>query len=195
MVTISANQGDIMKKIALLLIMLSSLFVVSISSAAAEGYKLRPGDDVQISVWGEDTLKQEVKVLPDGSITYPLAGKVQVAGLETPEVEARITEKLKAFIPDPQVSVVITKIEGNRVFILGKVTKPGPVAMTGPMTVLEALSSAGGLDKFADQAGIKVIRTTAQGQKAINVNYDKLIRGQSLESNIVLMGGDTIVVP
>jgi polysaccharide export outer membrane protein len=184
-----------MKKIALLLVMVSSLFAVSISSATAEGYKLRPGDDVQISVWGEDTLKQEVKVLPDGSITYPLAGKVQVAGLETPEVEARITEKLKAFIPDPQVSVVITKIEGNRVFILGKVTRPGPVPMSGPMTVLEALSSAGGLDKFADQSGIKVLRTTAQGQKAINVNYDKLIRGQSLESNIVLMGGDTIVVP
>ncbi len=184
-----------MKKIALLLIMVSSLFAVSISSATAEGYKLRPGDDVQISVWGEDTLKQEAKVLPDGSITYPLAGKVQVAGLETPEVEARITEKLKAFIPDPQVSVVITKIEGNRVFILGKVTKPGPVPMSGPMTVLEALSSAGGLDKFADQSGIKVLRTTPQGQKAINVNYDKLIRGQSLESNIVLMGGDTIVVP
>lgn len=184
-----------MKKISLLLVMVGSLLVASMAPALAEGYKLRPGDDIQISVWGEDAMKQEVKVLPDGSITYPLAGKVQVAGLEAPEVEARIKEKLKAFIPDPQVSVVITKIEGNRVFILGKVTKPGPVSMTGPMTVLEALSSAGGLDKFANQSGIKVIRTTPQGQKAIDVNYDKLIRGQSLESNIVLMGGDTIVVP
>jgi polysaccharide export outer membrane protein len=195
MVNISESQGAIMQKICMSLVMVGSLFVASMATALAEGYKLRPGDDIQISVWGEDAMKQEVKVLPDGSITYPLAGKVQVAGLETPEVEVRITEKLKAFIPDPQVSVVVTKIEGNRVFILGKVTKPGPVAMTGPMTVLEALSSAGGLDKFANQSGIKVIRTTPQGQKAIDVNYDKLIRGQSLESNIVLMGGDTIVVP
>jgi polysaccharide export outer membrane protein len=104
MVTISANQGDIMKKIALLLIMLSSLFAVSISSAAAEGYKLRPGDDVQISVWGEDTLKQEVKVLPDGSITYPLAGKVQVASQKN--------SKLLSPIPKFPLSSPKSKVTG-----------------------------------------------------------------------------------
>jgi polysaccharide export outer membrane protein len=86
-------------------------------------------------------------------------------------------------------------IAGNLAYVLGKVIKPGQVLMTGPMTVLEVLSNAGGLDKFADIANIKVIRKTPQGQKSIAVHYDQLIRGQDLENNIVLNAGDTIVVP
>jgi polysaccharide export outer membrane protein len=187
-----------MKIKILLWLIISQLFMMSISIANAETpqtYRLRQGDLIQVSVWGEDKLQNQSLVLPDGSITYPLAGRVEVVGLTSTEAEKKIAEKLKPFIPDPQVSVVIVNITGNIAHVLGKVLKPGQVSMTGPMTVLDALSVAGGLDKFANASGIKVLRNTPQGQKAIPVYYDQLLRGEHLESNIILNPGDTIVVP
>lgn len=192
-------QGKFFMKFkAFMLFLLSQLFFLSIANANADAnqsYKLRQGDLIQVSVWGEDKMQKESLVLPDGNITYPLAGRVEVAGLTSTEVEKRIAEKLKAYLPDPQVSVVIVSITGNIAHVMGKVLKPGQVLMRGPMTVLDALSMAGGLDKFADRSGIKVLRKTPQGQKAIPVYYDQLIRGQNLESNITLNPGDTILVP
>lgn len=178
---------------------LGQILMAAISMAQAaevpQSYKLHHGDLIQISVWGEDKMQRESLVLPDGSVTYPLAGRVEVLGLTSTEAEKKIAEKLKAFLPDPQVSVVIAKIEGNVAHVLGKVLKPGEVLMSGPMTVLNAISMAGGLDKFADKGAIKVLRVTPQGQKAIPVNYDQLLRGENLNGNITLMPGDTILVP
>ena len=159
-------------------------------------YRLHQGDGVLISVWGEASLNKEVRVLPDGSITFPLAGRVDVVSLTTPEVEKRITEKLKAFLPEPQVTVVVTSTEGYRAYILGKVLKPGPIPITGPITVLQALSMAGGLDKFADLGGVKILRVKADNsQEVLAVHYDRLLQGQDLGSNVMLQSGDTIVVP
>jgi polysaccharide export outer membrane protein len=187
-----------MKVKIFLWLIISQLILMSISIANADSsqtYRLRQGDLIQVSVWGEDKLQKESLVLPDGSITYPLAGRVEVVGLTSAETEKKIAEKLKPFIPDPQVSVVIANIAGNIAHVVGKVIKPGEVLMVGPITVLDALSMAGGLDKFADRNGIKVLRNTPQGQKAIPVYYDQLIRGEHLESNITLNPGDTIIVP
>ena len=179
-------------------------FVVSISvfftsfAISAESnsiYKLNQGDTLFISVFGDETLKKEVKVLPDGSISFPLAGRIEVANTSTPEVEKTLTEKLKTYLSDPNVSVVVTNTDGNRVYIIGKVLKPGPFALVAPTTVLQALSYAGGLDKFADLKEIKVLRNGGKGQVTIPVNYDKLINGQDLDSNILLHTGDTILVP
>lgn len=167
----------------------------SFSAESIEAYKLNQGDVLQISVWGEESLQKEVRVLPDGSITFPLAGRVEVANATTPEIEKRITEKLKTYLPDPQVTVVISNIEGNRAYIIGKVLRPGAVLITGPMTVLQAISLAGGLDKFADSDSIKVLRGSAGAQTVLPVNYDKLIKGQDLSSNVLLNTGDTILVP
>ena len=182
------------KKFLFSFLFASTLLVNSVF--AADSYKLKEGDSLQISVWGEETLQKEVKVLPDGSISFPLAGRVEVVDATSAEVEKRLTEKLKTYLPDPQVTVVVSNIEGNRVFILGKVLKPGPVLMTGPMTVMQALSLAGGLDKFADLGSIKVLRSGGPGgQTVIPVNYNALIRGQNLNSNVLLKTGDTILVP
>ena len=187
-----------MKVKTFLWVIVFQLLMMSISIANAsptQSYKLREGDLIQVSVWGEDKLQKESLVLPDGNITYPLAGRVEVVGLTSTEVEKKIAEKLKTYLPDPQVSVVIVSITGNLAHVMGKVLKPGQVLMTGPMTVLDALSVAGGFDKFADRNNIKVLRNTPQGQKAIPVYYDQLIRGERLESNIILNPGDTILVP
>lgn len=158
-------------------------------------YRLHEGDAVMVSVWREDALQKQGVVLPDGSITFPLVGRIEVAGLSTPEVERRITEKLKAYLPEPVVTVVITAIDGNRAYVLGKVSKPGPLIISGPITVLQAISIAGGFDKFADEGGIKVIRAKSDGQEILSVNYRDIISGKNMSTNIQLKAGDTIVVP
>ncbi len=168
---------------------------MALSADTDASYRLNPGDALQVSVWGEESLQKEVIVLPDGSISFPLAGRVEVANATSPEVEKLVTEKLKAYLPDPQVTVVVSNIQGNRAYILGKVLKPGPILLSAPTSVLQALSQAGGLDRFADLDDIKIVRAGANGQTVIAVNYDKLIKGQQLESNIMLKNGDTILVP
>lgn len=182
-------------KIKLITSTILASLVFSSVAMSAEPYRLHEGDMLQVSVWGEDTLNKEVRVLPDGSVSFPLAGRVEVANLSTPEVEKQITEKLKTYLPDPQVTVIVSNIEGNRAYVAGKVLKPGPLLLTGQITVLQAISMAGGLDRFADDDAIKIIRRKEGKQQVLSVNYDQLIKGQSLESNILLMSGDTVVVP
>jgi polysaccharide export outer membrane protein len=183
-------------KFKVILLLVSFLFSGTAISADSGGiYKLNQGDLLQISVWGEETLQKEVRVLPDGSITFPLAGRVEVANETAPEVEKRITEKLKVYLPDPQVTVVVSNTEGNKAYVIGKVMKPGPVQLTGSTTVLQAISLAGGVDKFADLNTIKVLRGSGKAQSTLPVNYNSLIKGQNLDSNILLNSGDTVLVP
>lgn len=171
--------------------------VPSISSAAENdaAYRLSPGDKLAVSVWGEDKLKQDVIVLPNGSITFPLAGQVDVAGLDTTAVEEKIAAKLVKYIPDPQVSVVVTGTEGNLVYVQGKVLKPGSVHLTGRTSVLQVLSMAGGLDKFAAKGDIKVVRLNGSKQQILPVDYSELMSGSDMSTNYILEAGDTLVVP
>lgn len=158
-------------------------------------YRLHSGDTVLVSVWREDALQKQVTVLPDGSITLPLAGRVEVGGLSTPEVEQRIAAKLKEYLPEPVVTVVIAGIDGNRAYVMGKVNKPGSLIISGPTTVLQAISIVGGFDKFADEGGIKLIRAKLDGHEILPVHYKDIISGKDMSTNIQLKAGDTIVVP
>ena len=173
----------------------SLLLAAGIALAAEPSYQLNPGDNLLVSVWKEDALQKEVRVLPDGSVTFPLAGRVEVGGVDTLEAAKRIAAALKEYIPDPNVTVVITGIEGNRAYVLGKVPKPGPVVMTGPITVLQALSMAGGLDKFADESAIKVVRRNGDAQEILPIVYKDLIAGRDMTTNLQLKAGDTLLVP
>ncbi|MFZ5934000.1 sugar ABC transporter substrate-binding protein [Pseudomonas putida] len=179
--------------VRLLMSVLCALVVWSGTAAAdtSSTYLLSPGDKVMISVWQEDTLRQETVVLPDGSITFPLAGRVDVAGLEATAVAKKIETALKPYLAQPNVSVVVTSTAGNLVYVQGKVIKPGPVPMAGPTAVLQALSMSGGMDKFADESAIKVIR----GQKVMPVRYKDLVSGRDMSTNFQLQAGDTLVVP
>ena len=158
---------------------------------AASHYKIRQGDLLNISVWGDDTLAKEIRVLPDGSISFPLAGNVIVAGLSSSEIEKKITKKLKTYLPDPEVTVIVQSTDGNKVYILGKVPTPGSIPLQGPMTVLQALSISGGFDRFADLDEIKILR----GEKVLEVHYKDLMQGENLDSNYILQANDTILVP
>ncbi len=184
-------------KIIIAFTLLLACLNVNLAAAADKPviYHLHQGDTVLVSVWGEDTLKQQVVVLPDSSITIPLAGRVEVGDLSTPQVEQLIAEKLKKYLKDPVVTVVIVGIDGNRAYVMGQVLKPGPLIISGPITVLQAISIAGGFDKFADEGGIKVIRAKTDGQTVLPVHYNDIISGKDMSTNIQLSAGDTIVVP
>lgn len=182
----------------LLLPVLCALVVCPSVTSADEknaAYLLSPGDVIEVSVWREENLRQEVRVLPDGSITFPLAGRIEVAGLDAPAVAQIVAARLEQYIPEPNVSVVIKSIEGNLVYVQGKVMKPGPVQMTGPIAVLQALSMSGGFDKFADTDAIKVVRRKGPVQQILPVRYSDLISGHDMSTNIQLQAGDTLVVP
>ena len=182
----------------LLLLAVCTLAIWSGAATAEEkggAYLLSPGDAILISVWREENLHLEVRVLPDGSITFPLAGRVEVAGLDVTMTAQNIAARLEKYLPDPSVSVVVTSTAGNLVYVLGKVAKPGPVAMAGPTSVLQALSMSGGLDKFADKGALKVVRGEGQAQEILPVRYKDLISGRDMTSNFQLQAGDTLVVP
>ncbi|MVV48686.1 sugar ABC transporter substrate-binding protein [Pseudomonas sp. PB120] len=168
---------------------------VSSADEKSTDYTLKPGDNIVVSVWGEDKMREEVRVLPDGSITFPLAGKVDVQGLDSTGAAKKIATELEKFIPYANVSVVIKSIEGNVVYVQGKVLKPGPVPMPGSLDVLQTLSNTGGFDKFADKDKIKVIRRSGSKQLVLPVHYSDLISGDDMSTNIQLQAGDTLVVP
>ena len=175
---------------------LLGLGFVSVSHAEDTGhYKIRQGDVLDVSVWGDKTLNKEIRVLPDGSISFPLAGQVAVAGNSPAEVASRITAKLKTYLPDPEVTVIVRSTDGNRVYILGKVNTPGAIPLQGPMTVLQALSISGGFDRFASLDDIKILRNSPNGQKVLEVHYNDLIQGENLKFNYRLQADDTILVP
>ena len=171
--------------------MLCSLPMSYLHADDTEHYKIRQGDILDISVWGDETLVKVIRVLPDGSISFPLAGHVFVAGFSPSEIEGMITKKLKTYLPDPEVTVIVQNTEGNKVYILGKVNKPGAIPLQGPMTILQALSISGGFNRFADLDEIKILRE----EKILEVHYNDLIRGENLGSNHSLQADDTILVP
>ena len=166
-----------------------------ISNAFAEEYLLNPGDQLEISVWGEEALQKEVLVLPDGSISFPLVGVLHAAGSTAAQLQQTITKRLKAYIPEAEVTVSVNQPSGYRIYVIGKVTNPGAYQPSGPIDILQALSLAGGLDRFAVKDKIKVLRRSNGRQSAIPFNYDKVIEGKNLESNIILLRGDTVLVP
>ena len=168
----------------------------SASAATANpAYMLRPGDMLHISVWKEDELDRQVLVLPDGSIDFPLIGSVQAAGNSPAALKDLITQKLKPFVPAAAVTVVVNETRGNTVSIMGQVTKPGDIVMGSNLTIMQALSQAGGLTPYADGDDIVILRKTDGKETSIEFDYGDVSRGRHLETNITLEPGDVVVVP
>ncbi|MGR9106905.1 MAG: polysaccharide biosynthesis/export family protein [Gammaproteobacteria bacterium] len=165
-------------------------------ACAGEGYLLNPGDKLEISVWEEEQLTQEVVVFPDGTISFPLIGNVPAAGHTTADLVNVLREKLGKFIPNAEVNVRLLAADGNIVFVTGEVKEPGKFIMQTPMNVMQALSMAGGLTEFANKSNIIILRREPDGQsKSLPFDYGEVEDGENIESNIVLQAGDTIVVP
>jgi polysaccharide export outer membrane protein len=158
-------------------------------------YRVGAEDVLEISVWREDALKKEVLVRPDGGVSYPLIGEVRAAGKTVLEIREDVAKRLEKFIPDPAVSVTILKTGSQRVYVIGKVNKPGEFALGRYVDVLQALSMAGGLTPFADGNDIRVMRRDGDRQVSFPFEYNRVVRGQKLEQNIPLRAGDVVVVP
>lgn len=162
---------------------------------ALQDYTLNPGDQLEISIWKEPDLTKTVQVRPDGKFSVPLAGEVVAAGRTVAQVQSDITNRLLKYIPEPVVTASLTVLEGNRVYVIGQVTKPGAYVMNPRLSVLQALAVAGGMTPFAAANDILVMRGNGRAQRMLPFRYGEVVRGRNLEQNVTLEAGDVVVVP
>jgi len=164
------------------------------ATGATADYVIGADDTLHVSVWKEPDLTATLPVRPDGKISLPLLNDVPAAGLTPMQLASSITERLKKYIADPRVTVVVTAMNSRRVFVTGEVLHPGALALLPNMTVLQALSSAG-FTQFANVKGIYILRTENGRQVKLTFNYKEVVKGNHPEQNIMLKPGDTVVVP
>jgi polysaccharide export outer membrane protein len=158
-------------------------------------YKIGPEDLLQIDVWKEKDLQREVLVRPDGWITFPLVGNISAKGKTAQQVQDEISTRLRKYIPDPNVTVSVKTVAGYKIFVIGKVGKPGEFSVGRYVDVIQALTLAGGLTPFADDGNIKILRREDGKDTVFHFDYSDVRKGRHLEQNIILKSGDTIVVP
>jgi polysaccharide biosynthesis/export protein len=158
-------------------------------------YVIGPDDVLDVSVWKEQELTRSLQVRPDGKISMPLLGDVQAAGLTPGQLGQSVSEKLKKYLTAPQVTVILTQINSQRVYVTGEVTRPGAYPVLPGMTILQAITSAGGLTQFANGKKIFLMREENHIQTKHPFSYKEVLDGRKAEENLPVKAGDTIVVP
>jgi polysaccharide export outer membrane protein len=159
------------------------------------GYVIGPEDVLGVLFWRDEDMSGDTTVRPDGMITLPLVGDVRAAGMSPDALKAVIEKESARFLTEPTVTVVVREIHSRQVFITGEVATPGEYPLTGPRTVMQLIALAGGLNEYADKNGITIMRLENGKQRVFRFRYDDVARGKSLEQNILLQPGDTVVVP
>lgn len=159
-------------------------------------YTVKPGDMLQVSVWKEPELQAPVLIQPDGRFSFPLAGQIDANGKTVAQLQQEIATRLGHYITDPVVTVSLTQVNGNKVYVIGQVQKPGDFVVNPSVDVMQALSMAGGMTPFAALGSIKILRHTAGGNLlALPFNYNDVAHGNDLSQDITLQAGDVVVVP
>lgn len=158
-------------------------------------YIIGESDVLNINVWKEPDVSRTIPVRPDGKISLPLLNDVQAAGLTPMQLQQQITEKLRKFLTEPQVTVIVTQINSQHVYIMGEVNRPGTFPLVPKMTVLQLITTAGGFTQFANTGKIRIVRNENGKQKTYTFNYKELMQGRNPDQNIELKSGDSIVVP
>lgn len=171
------------------------LFAVQNVYAQQAGYIVKPGDILEISVWKEPDLQRQVLVRPDGAFSFPLVGQVDARGKTVLELNKTVSDRLSKYIADAVVTISVQQINGNKIYVLGQVNKPGEFIVNPSVSVMQALSMAGGMTPFAASNDIIVLRRQGGSQSAIPFRYADVVRGRNLEQNIELIAGDIVVVP
>jgi polysaccharide biosynthesis/export protein len=156
-------------------------------------YRLGAGDKLRIEVYKDPQLSQSLQIRPDGKITMPLIGDIAAVGMTPLELRDRITTQLKDYVTNPVVTVIVQEAVASNVYVMGEVNKPGPLPLSGPMTVLQALAMAGGFKDFANTKDIRVLRRSMTGVETIRFNYRDAMKG--VGAPVYLRSGDTIIVP
>jgi polysaccharide export outer membrane protein len=164
--------------------------------AAPNAYRIQSGDILTISVWKETDLQGDVLVRSDGGLSFPLTGDIAASGMTIEQLRTEIAKRLESYVPDAVVTVALKASGGNRIYVLGKVLRPGEFPFGKPVDVMQAISLAGGMTTYASPNSIHILRRKAGGgQSAIPFRYTDVEQGTNLEQNILLQGGDTVVVP
>ena len=190
-------------------VLFALLFAVLVSSGQAEepkvgsqpsgmnlpSYRLQPGDVITVSVWKETDLQSEVLVRPDGGFSFALAGDIDAVGKTVEEIRTILVERLKRYIPNPVVTVAVKLIGGNRIYVVGRVNHAGDFPLSSPLDVMQAIALAGGTTPFAAINDIVILRRHNGEQQALHFHYSDVARGRELAQNVLLQGGDTVVVP
>lgn len=180
---------------ALAIVLLASAFGAEVRAQEPPDYTLNAGDTLDISVWKEDQLTRTAIVRPDGKFSFPLAGEITAVGRTVAQVQKELAARLKTYMPEPAVSVSVKALDGCRVYIIGQVSKPGSFVMNPRMTVLQALSLAGGMTPFASVNDILVLRGTGSAQTTLQFHYGEVSKGRGLAQNVLLEAGDVVIVP
>lgn len=168
---------------------------IAFASQVEQGYRLGAEDVMLVSVWKDEQLTREVVVRPDGMFSFPLVGDVQAEDRTVDEIRGDLVKRLTRYIPNPNVSVAVTKVISYKVYVVGRVNKPGEYLVGHYTDVLQALSLAGGLTPFAAENDIKVMRRVRGEQQSIPFRYGDVRKGKELDQNIVLRRGDVVMVP
>ena len=158
-------------------------------------YKVLPGDILQISVWGEEDLQGEVLVRPDGGISFPLCGDISARDRSVVDLQQEIASRLSRYVSDPVVTVSVAEVQGNKIYVIGQVSRPGFFVVNPQVDVLQALSMAGGTTPFANLNDIKILRRNGSSQEVLEFRYNDVINGRRLEQNIIVQSGDIVIVP
>jgi polysaccharide biosynthesis/export protein len=158
-------------------------------------YLLGPEDAIEISVWKEPDLTKQLVVRPDGKITYPLIGEIQASGHTVKQLKDEISKRLEKYVTDAHVTVILLKAQNYKIYVTGKVNKPGDFVIGKPVNVMQAISMAGGLTPFASPGSIMVLRTVGAKEEVYPFNYKDVAHGLLLEQNRTLLPGDVVVVP
>lgn len=173
------------------------LLLPGFSHAQTQGleYRIGPEDILHISVWKEDDLDRKVLVRPDGGISFPLAGDIQVSGRTPIEVQNEIRSRLQRYVPDAEVTVSVDKISGYTVFVLGEVKEPGQFTLGRYVDVVQALTLAGGFTPYANSRDIQILRRQDGREVTYAFDFRAVSRGRNLKQNIILQSGDVVLIP
>lgn len=166
-----------------------------VAQTAQENYQLGPEDIIEISVWKEPDLTRQLVVRPDGKITYPLVGEIQAAGMTIKQLQDEISKRLSKYVTDANVTVILLKCQYYKIYVTGKVNKPGDFILGRPTNVMQAISMAGGVTPFASPKSIVVLRKAGGKDEIFPFDYKAVSRGESLEQNRILLPGDVVVIP
>ena len=183
------------KKVIFCSVILSLLIANAVVFAAESTYQIGPGDVLEISVWKDESLTRKLVVPPDGILSFPLIGDLDVKYLTVTDVRKAITKKLSEYVPDATVSVILLNLNSLKAYVIGKVHKPGQYAITMETSVMQILSMAGGINPFADGNKILILRQINNKTVKIPFNHDQVMKGDNLQQNILIQRGDVVVVP
>ena len=181
--------------LALVVLVMLPFQLVSAQQLGGVEYQIGPEDVLHISVWKEPDLDREVLVRPDGGVSFPLVGDIQVSGRTPLEIQNEIKSRLDRFIPDAEVTVSVTKISGYTIFVVGEVKTPGQFTLGRYVDVVQALTLAGSVTPYASADNIKILRRVAGKEKVFKFDYGDIKKGRKLSQNIILQSGDVVVVP